>query len=345
MAAKPIKIKFANGLTYSDFVCQVLWIVADLFTFEETPDADFLIFGPYGPPPPIEPGVVRIGYYCENILPNLDICDWAFGIPYEEEIRSKRYCRIEWHNISPRELVKHADDVRRQPIPPRFCNFVFSNSVGFRETFFRQLSRYKRVDAPGRSMNNRPSLDGEYDDGDLWSRKRRFLSLYKFTIAFENSSFPGYNTEKLTDPILAGSVPIYFGNSEVGRHYNPDSFVNAHDFLPHKHSILSRAAANLSHETYGAGIELPFRIRPRFRKAMRLASLQLRYGNDFSRLVDRIVEIDQDEELYRSIRSQPFFYENKSLPVDRVRSRWAEIFGGREVTNSGSSVLRRKRIL
>lgn len=34
---------------------------------------------------------------------------------------------------------------------------------------------------------------------------------YKFTIAFENQSYPGYVTEKIADALMAGTVPIYWG--------------------------------------------------------------------------------------------------------------------------------------
>src|SRR5207249_8371440 len=48
--------------------------------------------------------------------------------------------------------------------------------------------------------------------GDMWQRKRAFISQYKFTIAFENSSYPGYHTEKILDPMMVDSLPIYWGN-------------------------------------------------------------------------------------------------------------------------------------
>ena len=215
-----IKVRLVNGLGLGEFLREVWWHLSSDFTFIECDSPDYLIFGPYGPPPP-EGNYVRIGYYCENIWPNLEACEWAFGIPYEEDVGSERYCRIEWHGIRPQELVKDVRAVMSRPIPPRFCNFVFSNKVGFRESFFRALCRYKHVDAPGCSMNNRPPLDLEFPDESRWVRKRKFLSQYKFTIAFENSSKAGYNTEKLTDSMLAGSVPIYFWQSRDRAAFQP----------------------------------------------------------------------------------------------------------------------------
>ena len=209
----PVRIQFSGGLDRAEMLREVLWVVADEFEFiEDNHCPDYVLFGPYGPLP--APGnYTRIGYYCENIWPNLEACEWAFGIPYEEEIGSDRYCRIEWHGIRPEALVKDVSAALSQPMPPRFCNFVYSNPVGFREHFFRVLSRYKSVDAPGRSMNNRPSFDDEFADDNRWVRKRKVLAQYKFTIAFENSSTLGYNTEKTDRPNAGGKYSHLFRKS------------------------------------------------------------------------------------------------------------------------------------
>src|SRR6185312_6089937 len=98
------------------------------------------------------------------------------------------------------------------------------------EAFFKQLSAYKKVDAPGRSMNSMPGID--IGGGNKWTTKRQFLSPYKFTIAFENDIFPGYQTEKLYDAMMADTIPIYCGDPFVGDVFNTKSFLNAADYLP-----------------------------------------------------------------------------------------------------------------
>ena len=57
-----------------------------------------------------------------------------------------------------------------------------------------------------------------------------FLQGYKFTIAFENSSYPGYTTEKIAEALTTNTIPIYWGNPLIARDFNPDSFINCHDF-------------------------------------------------------------------------------------------------------------------
>ena len=73
-----------------------------------------------------------------------------------------------------------------------------------------------------------------------YKEKIEFLRTCKFVVAFENSSAPGYNTEKLTHAIEADCLPIYWGDPQVGRSYNTRRFINAHDFLPKPISFLPR---------------------------------------------------------------------------------------------------------
>src|SRR3989475_11313963 len=84
-----------------------------------------------------------------------------------------------------------------------FCSFIASNTRHPRTTrkrndFFHRLSRYKKVDAGGRAFNN----IGYRVPGGPWG-KIEFLKRYKFNIAFENASLPGYTTEKIVEPMAA----------------------------------------------------------------------------------------------------------------------------------------------
>jgi hypothetical protein len=104
----------------------------------------------------------------------------------------------------------------------KFCNMVVSNSDGkVRNTFFDKINSIKKVDSGGKYKNN---LDGPVKD------KLEFISEYKFSLAFENSSYPGYVTEKLIQPMLVGSIPIYWGCPKIGQEFNVRSFINVHDY-------------------------------------------------------------------------------------------------------------------
>ena len=64
----------------------------------------------------------------------------------------------------------------------------------------------------------------------LGDDKCQFINQYKFTLAFENNCYPGYTTEKLVEPMRMNSLPIYWGNKQVDRDFNPKSFINLYDF-------------------------------------------------------------------------------------------------------------------
>jgi hypothetical protein len=105
----------------------------------------------------------------------------------------------------------------------KFCCMVVSNpKCKERNEFFHKLSKYKKIDSGGKFLNN---------IGIPVENKVEFIKDYKFVIAFENSSYPGYTTEKLIEPLLVNSIPIYWGNPEVGKDFNTNSFINIKDVL------------------------------------------------------------------------------------------------------------------
>jgi hypothetical protein len=177
---------------------------------------------------------IRIFYTGENVRPDFAACDYALGF---EHLAHPRYCRLPLYVLflegHPELLVKppgfDAESVLRQKT--KFCSFVYSNPRARRRLrFFEKLSRYKPVDAGGALRNN---VGGKVAD------KLAFLRDYKFTIAFENSSAPGYTTEKLIDAMRVHSLAIYWGNPEVHRDFNPRSFLNAHEF-PSDDALIER---------------------------------------------------------------------------------------------------------
>ena len=55
--------------------------------------------------------------------------------------------------------------------------------------------------------------------------KLKFLSLYKFSIAMENSDSDGYASEKIIDSFNSGTIPIYYGDYIIDEYINPKSFI------------------------------------------------------------------------------------------------------------------------
>jgi alpha(1,3/1,4) fucosyltransferase len=328
---KPIKIKFSNGLNFKDGLNEILNLVIPHYNFIDSDDPDFIIFGPYGNEIPRKGKYTRIGYFCENILPDLSICDWAFGVPYEEEINHHRYMRIQWHGFNPDCLIKRniaVEDVLEKK--KKFCNFIYSNPVAFREEFCKQLSTYKHVDCPGKSLNNMKSIDSKMPYFSQWERKRNFLSEYKFTIAFENYSYSGYNTEKLLDPMMVDSLPIYLGNPYIDRHFNSKSFVNAHEYVREPSPIVnlleSLCIPDWKDNCPSEYTSIGHKVKRKLKSIGRSWKMELKYSS-LNGLIERIIEIDQNDDLYAQYLNEPWFPANIPPIQDAMAQRWKEIFG------------------
>ena len=149
--------------------------------------------------------------------------DWAFSSCYVDSERHYRLPIYFYMSGDVAQLLK--------PKPPieqilkqktKFCNFIYSNpSCKKRNDFFHKLSKYKKIDSAGRYLNNVSFRVGNKID---------FLRDYKFTFAFENSECEGYTTEKIYEPFVANSIPIYWGNPLVYKDFNTKSFLNYYDF-------------------------------------------------------------------------------------------------------------------
>ena len=178
---------------------------------------------------------LRVFFTFENVRPDWNVCDYAITFDrtdHPAHLRLPNFARGGLGDV--RELVKGEVDVGQiLASKPKFCNFLYFNfGCEQRNRFFDKLSRYKRIDAPGRVRNNMlpDAVNARYGDGSWVTGKFEFLRTYKFTIAFENSSHPGYTTEKLTMPMGVNSLPIYWGDPLVHLDFNPRSFLNWFDY-------------------------------------------------------------------------------------------------------------------
>ena len=205
---------------------------------------DLVIFGPFGEewkklpeawpkvyftgentPPILSPSVkLTIGY-------NVEVSDTYLRMPLWQ-------FEIDWFG---------ADTTRiRNPIPlpidtcmksiysttherTKFCAFVVTNPRNpIRNQAFHDLSTYKPVDSAGRLFNTMgSSIFAGLGGGGGELLKHEFLKNYRFCLAYENDSTPGYTTEKLLHAKAAGCVPIYWGDPLVGRDFNEAGFLNA----------------------------------------------------------------------------------------------------------------------
>jgi hypothetical protein len=231
---------------------------------------------------------LKIYWTGENRRPDFNQCDFAFTFdehsPDAKNYRLPLYVHYphtygfgDLSCITNRNLNgAEADKIRLQKT--KFCNMVVSNAKRDRkcEEFFYKLSKYKKVDSGGRYLNN---------IGSVVPDKLDFIKDYKFTMSFENSSYPGYTTEKIIEPMFVRSIPVYWGNPNIATEFNPGSFINLHDFATVDEAI------------------------------------------------QRIIEIDQDDELYNRMISAPCFHDDRVplyLTNDAILGRFIEIIDKRK---------------
>lgn len=120
----------------------------------------------------------------------------------------------------PREYVKYDDK-------QWFCGFVASNPAGdYRNKMFHMLNEYKPVMSGGPLFNN----IGGILPRDVQS-KIDFFSQCRFSLCFENSSWPGYCTEKIMHGFIAKTVPIYWGSPTVALDFEEGTYISRHNYV------------------------------------------------------------------------------------------------------------------
>jgi alpha(1,3/1,4) fucosyltransferase len=247
-------------------------LLAERFAVELCNQPDFLIYCNYGHEHLLHSGV-RIFFSGESDLPDFLECDYSIASAKLDDPRHLQFPLYIYDVYGePEEIIKKNDDVEKiMTAKKKFCAFIIGGynrrKNHNRVAFFEKLSKYKKVDSGGKKFNN---IGGSIPGGPRG--KIEFLRQYKFNIAYENRSLPGYTTEKIFEPMVARCLPIYWGDPDINEHFNPRSFLNRADFQ--------------SDEA----------------------------------LIEKIIELDQDNAKYLEYLRQPYFYDDKpNLFFDRQR--------------------------
>jgi hypothetical protein len=134
------------------------------------------------------------------------------------------YIMLNLYNNGWQSLIR---DGSKPPAKTKFCDFIYSNGQSQdRIMFQRELAKYKTISCAGAVDRNCNDLVGTGYDRGGYLAKQAFQSQHKFSMAFENNYFPGYTSEKLSDPLVARSVPIYHGDPAVNEIFNPAAIIN-----------------------------------------------------------------------------------------------------------------------
>lgn len=255
------KIKFVDFWSgFNKDQNEFLDVLTDRFEVVQCDDPDYVIYSGFGNDH-LKYDCVRIFFTGECVTPDFNECDYAIG--FDRLSFGDRYARIPLYNIlhykKKYQGLKNRKAFKLEDVKGRgFCSFVVSNcfTKDRRDIFFEQLSKYQKVASGGRYKNN---IGGAVLD------KAAFLKKYKFNIAFENSSYDGYATEKIMEAFAAGVVPIYYGDPRIAEDFNPHAFINASDY------------------------------------------------SDFDSVIERVKQIDADDNLYLSMLNAPIVQPDASI--------------------------------
>ncbi len=139
------------------------------------------------------------------------------------------------------ELSSMASVVKTKQISVITSNKIFTSGHRKRFDFVMFLKDYfgKDLDIFGKGVN---------DFEDKWD----VISPYKYHITIENSSYPDYWTEKLTDAFLAYSIPIYYGCPNISDYFSTRSFKTID--INHKKQAVSIIENILASNIYEANL-------------------------------------------------------------------------------------------
>ena len=201
---------------------------------------DLLFYGPYGTEHK-KYRCPKIYWTGENVDPDFSQCGYAFSFFENTENNMQISNMVTYDYFEDlldgsysEKLIEYRKNKKQ-----RFCNFVYSNKgPGERIEFCQKLQKHAHVDCLGVVLKNVENPRPRSNFGDDWKNdKLIILKDYQFTIAFENEKKKGYITEKIFQPLLVNSIPIYWGAPDVKEYFNPDSFIYVDDFVSYDECI------------------------------------------------------------------------------------------------------------
>ena len=231
---KELKVRLLNqwkgaSLTRFEMITDVLEEKYQL-TETNSDDYDLVIDGVFGNKSIKNKNAFKIFFTGEAIAAKIDGYDLSLGFEYLES--NSNYIRLPLYYLYYNEKINinyKREECRTEH--KNFACFLVSNGrdklyydgVDARDHLFFKLSLYKPVLSGGNHLNNIGKIIPINETFD-------WLSQCKFTIAYENKTFPGYITEKLFQAYFAGSIPIYYSDIEAQKDININAIISAQKF-------------------------------------------------------------------------------------------------------------------
>lgn len=191
-------------------------------------------------PPVAAPTVYRRLAYLKTIYDDIYLICRGFG----DEFKSTHFI---YDSYNRDEAIKKYFNIPKQ----KFLVMVNANSAP--HTFYRELygerikaikffSRFSDFDLYGPRWNFCPKHIFHWFSGRFIRRawrgstknKLETISHYKFGLAFENCSYPGYVSEKIFDFLVAGVVPVYLGAPDIEKYIPRECFIDARKFRTYR---------------------------------------------------------------------------------------------------------------
>ena len=186
-------------------------LLRERFEVEICDCPDFLIFADIGQHVHRVHNCVKIHFCAEDFLSDFARCDYAFTcrqlddprhlrLPYYVLVRSPDACSRTTDELGTNHGRPRPGFAVSWPATPTGRPACATNS----STNFANTRKWTPAEAR--------STTWAIACPDGAPAKLEFLRPYKFNLAFENASVPGYTTEKIVDAMQARAMPIYWGN-------------------------------------------------------------------------------------------------------------------------------------
>ena len=264
--------------------------IHEICQIEDTQDvtkADYLLYSLFSQDHWFAPDrVIKIFYTGENVTPDFNACDYAIGFDWLDF--GDRYFRFPLYYLY-KDICELMETKHQRPIAEKndFCSITVSNANRnpvFQE-LFEKLSVYKKVDSGGGWRNN---------IGGLVEDKFSFDSSHKFSIVCENSSSPGYTTEKLIQAFAANCIPIYWGDSAIDKVFNKEAFVNVMDYGSVEDVVEKVKEIDHNDSLYVAMQKEPALVDERYKKEHQIKELNNFLSNIFNAPLDKAMRRNRD---------------------------------------------------
>ena len=202
----------------------------------------------------------KINFIGEPVLPKSEFYDVVLtSVNNQENVVDLPLCiaYIHCNNFLPYLLNRPKIIV----VPNNFCSFIVSNPKCYiRNKLFHLINSYKKVNSMGGYQNNVGyTLQYPYWSNEFFN----VLGQHKFMICGENTKMETYSTEKIVNPYMGRTIPIYWGTHNIKNIFNPNSMLFLED----------------------------------------------ESEESFNKLIEKIIELDNNDEKYLEFINRPIFIE------------------------------------